>query len=258
MNCLSNLPIEYQTDFIETDFKEMMVRICLERYANIERVVFTSVSFICQKCGYSDDRHSNSFSSYVRRTLQDLINNHEIVQVYGNDIKKSSNSMIGFALQDSIRFDITGSFCKLTYSAFDTLMSIKCSISKPTLLKVYTYIRGHIIENEQQTYGFCGSIDTAVRSLGLNRKTVDACIDAFVENGLFVKHSTGSCYVKGKPKNVPNIYVLPDDNAEANIIALIDELKTKYNVDNFAPILSVGAKTSSISEKRTVTTNESK
>ena len=109
MNCLSNLPIEYQTDFIETDFKEMMVRICLERYANIERVVFTSVSFICQKCGYSDDRHSNSFSSYVRRTLQDLINNHEIVQVYGNDIKKSSNSMIGFALQDSIRSDTTGS-----------------------------------------------------------------------------------------------------------------------------------------------------
>ena len=48
MNCLSNLPIEYQTDFIETDFKEMMVRICLERYANIDRVVFTSVSFICQ------------------------------------------------------------------------------------------------------------------------------------------------------------------------------------------------------------------
>ena len=48
--------------------------------------------------------------------------------------------------------------------------------------------------------------------------------------------------MKGKPKNVPNIYVLPDDNAEANIIALIDELKTKYNVDNFAPILSVGTK----------------
>lgn len=241
MNYFYKIPTE-QTDFIETDFKEMLVRICLERYASIEGVMFTSISFICQKCGYSDDRHSNSFGSYVRKTLQNLIENNEIVQIYGNDIKKSSNSMIGFILQDSFHYDTTGGFCKLTYSAFDTLMSIKCSISKPTLLQVYTYIRGHIIENEQQAYGFCGSIDTAVRILGLNRKTVDACLALFVEHGLLVKHVTGSCYVKGKPKNVPNIYVLPDDNVEENIIALLDELKTKYKVDKFAPILSVGSK----------------
>lgn len=56
-------------------------------------------------------------------------------------------------------------------------------------------------------------------------------------NKLFIKYTTGSCYIDGEPRNVPNIYVLPDDQAENNIKVLLEELKQKYNVEDFAPAL---------------------
>lgn len=233
-----------EIDFIEMDFRRILVKFCLARYASIERVTFTSVNFICQKCGYSNDRHTNSFGTHVRKILHELIESKEITQIYGDDIKKSGNAMIGFALQDQFFANNSQHFCKLTYSAFDTLTSLKCPVTKATLLKVYTYIRNDIIETEEQAYGFYGSIKLASRILGLNRKTVDVCLDAFVKNGLFIKHSTGSCYVNGEPRNVPNIYVLPDDKANKNIEALIIELKNKYKVDEFAPVLGTNQENS--------------
>lgn len=59
-----------------------------------------------------------------------------------------------------------------------------------------------------------------------------------VLNNLFIKYTTGSCYIDGEPRNVPNIYVLPDDQAENNIKALLKELKQRYGVEEFAPVLA--------------------
>lgn len=224
---------------IEFDFKELLVRVCLDRYMSREGHTFTSISLICEQCGYSSDRHNSSFSGYVRQVLIKLIDNKEITQVYGKNIDKVSNTgMIGFRLEDKF-FDIpTKMFAKLSFTAFDALVSIDYPLAKPTLLKVYTYIRGRIIENTQQAYGFYGSIERAVKDLNLSRKTVDTCLDLFVENNLFIRHITGSCYVNGSPRNVPNIYVLPDDNAKNNIKALLGDLKQKYKVDEFAPVIT--------------------
>mgnify|MGYP004664999241 FL=1 len=58
-----------------------------------------------------------------------------------------------------------------------------------------------------------------------------------VLNNLFIKYATGSCYIDGEPRNVPNIYVLPDDQAENNVKALLEELKQRYRVEEFAPVL---------------------
>ena len=58
-----------------------------------------------------------------------------------------------------------------------------------------------------------------------------------VLNNLFIKYTTGSCCIDGEPRNVPNIYVLPDDQAENNIKALLEELKQRYGVEEFAPVL---------------------
>lgn len=58
-----------------------------------------------------------------------------------------------------------------------------------------------------------------------------------VLNNLFIKYTTGSCYIDGELRNVPNIYVLPDDQAENNIKALLEELKQRYRVEDFAPVL---------------------
>lgn len=220
-----------------------MVRLCLERYSNIEGVCFTSISLICEKCGYSfANRHNKSFLAYVRKVLASLIESNEITQIYGKGINSVSvTGLVGFYLEDKFYSLPTKMFAKLSYDVFDTIISIDYPLSKPTLLKVYTYIRGRIIENEQQAYGFYGSVERAVKDLDLSRKTVDACLDLFVDHNLFIKYTTGSCYIDGEPRNVPNIYVLPDDQAENNIKALLEELKQRYKVEDFAPVLAPSA-----------------
>lgn len=216
-----------------------MVRLCLERYSNIEGVCFTSISLICEKCGYSVDRHNKSFSTYVRKVLVSLVKNNEITQIYGKSIDSvSATGLVGFYLENKFYNIPTKMFAKLSYDVFDTMIGIDYPLSKPTLLKVYTYIRGRIIENEQQAYGFYGSIERAVKDLDLNRKTVDACLDLFVDHNLFIKYTTGSCYIDGEPRNVPNIYVLPDDQTENNIKALLEELKQRYGVEEFASVIA--------------------
>ena len=226
------------TDYFENDYKRIRVRLCLERYSNIEGVCFTSISLICEKCGYSVDRHNKSFSVYVRKVLVSLVKNNEITQIYGKSIDSISVAgLVGFYLENKFYNLPTKMFAKLSYDVFDTIINIDYPLSKPTLLKVYTYIRGRIIENEQQAYGFYGSIERAVKDLDLSRKTVDACLDLFVDHNLFIKYTTGSCYIDGEPRNVPNIYVLPDDQSENNIKGLLEELKQRYGVDEFAPVL---------------------
>lgn len=242
MDYFYKVPIDL-TDYFENDYKRIMVRLCLERYSNIEGVCFTSISLICEKCGYSVDRHNKSFSTYVRKVLVSLVKNNEITQIYGKSIDSvSATDLVGFYLENKFYNIPTKMFAKLSYDAFDTMIGIDYPLSKPTLLKVYTYIRGRIIENEQQAYGFYGSIERAVKDLDLNRKTVDACLELFVDHNLFIKYTTGSCYIDGEPRNVPNIYVLPDDQAENNIKALLEELKQRYGVDEFAPELISSAK----------------
>lgn len=237
MDYFYKVPIDL-TDYFENDYKQIMVRLCLERYSNIEGVCFTSISLICEKCGYSVDRHDKSFSGCVRKVLLSLVKNSEITQIYGKDISSVPiSNQVGFYLEDKFYSIPTKMFTKLSYDVFDTIIGIDYPLSKPTLLKVYIYIRGRIIENEQQAYGFYGSIERAVKDLDLSRKTVDACLDLFVDHNLFIKYTTGSCYIDGEPRNVPNIYVLPDDQAENNIKALLEELKQRYGVDEFAPVL---------------------
>lgn len=237
MDYFYKVPIDL-TDYFENDYKQIMVRLCLERYSNIEGVCFTSISLICEKCGYSVDRHDKSFSGCVRKVLSSLVKNSEITQIYGKDISSVPiSNQVGFYLEDKFYSLPTKMFAKLSYDVFDTIIGIDYPLSKPTLLKVYTYIRGRIIENEQQAYGFYGSVERAVKDLDLNRKTVDTCLDLFVDHNLFIKYTTGSCYIDGEPRNVPNIYVLPDDQAENNIKALLEELKQRYRVEEFAPVL---------------------
>lgn len=237
MDYFYKVPIDL-TDYFENDYKRIMVRLCLERYSNIEGVCFTSISLICEKCGYSVDRHNKSFSTYVRKVLVSLVKNNEITQIYGKTINSvSATGLVGFYLENKFYKLPTKMFAKLSYDVFDTMIGIDYPLSKPTLLKVYTYIRGRIIENEQQAYGFYGSIERVVKDLDLNRKTVDACLELFVDHNLFIKYTTGSCYIDVEPRNVPNIYVLPDDQAENNIKALLEELKHRYGVEEFAPVL---------------------
>ena len=227
--------------YLETDYKELMVRFCLACDSNIDSYTSVCIGRICEMCGYSTtnrNKTNGSFSSYVKGVLRQLIENEEIIQTWGGNINSvKGGSLLQFKLLDKFFDSQPDNFSKLTKEAFDTLMRIECKFTKATLLKIYTYIRGHIIENSTTTYGFYKSVDIACLELAVSRQTLDDCLDLFVENGLFIRHLTGSCYVNGNPKNVPNIYVLPDGNAQSNIDIILKEMKQRYKVKKFAPML---------------------
>lgn len=232
------------TDYLETDYKREMIKFCLWEKTNLNDTTGISINYIRERCGYSENnRNKNSFSSYIRFTLKELISKKELAQVYGDDVLTASGvSYLVFNVLEKFNDTPTKTFAKLTIPVFDVLMAIKSPISKPVLLKIYTYMRSRMIENKQQAYGFHYGLEkTIVRDLRLNRKTIDTCLDAFVDHNLFIKYTTGSCYIDGEPRNVPNIYVLPDDQAENNIKALLEELKQRYRVEDFAPVLAPSA-----------------
>lgn len=229
------LPMDYKIDY-----RSEMVKFCLWEKINLNGTSTVSINYIRDRCGYSsDNRNKNSFSCYVRNVLKDLIQGSQIVQAYGEDVlTATSTSYLEFEILDNFYEMQTKAYAKLTSSVFNTLMSINCNLSKAVLLEVYAYMRSHIIENSQQVYGFCSGLDkTIVRELGFNRKTVDTCLNAFVESGLFIRYITGSYYANGSPKNAPNIYVLPDENAQINIQSLLEQMKQRYKVDEFAETL---------------------
>lgn len=235
MNYFYKLPTDY-----EIDFRSEMVKFCLWEKINLNGTTTISINYIRQHCGYScDNRNKNSFSSYVRNLLKALIDEKQILQVYGDDVTSvSGTSYLEFEILDKFYDVSTKAFAKLTSSVFDLIMSIECGLTKATILKVYAYMRSHMIENSQQAYGFSSGLDnTIVKDLGLNRKTVDGCLSELADKGVFIKHTTGGYYANGSPKNAPNIYVLPDENADSNIKALLEDLKSRYRVDEFAPTL---------------------
>lgn len=228
------------TTYLENDYKEIMIRFCLDSKSNLEHQTSVSVGSICTRCGYSaNNRDSNkgSFSTYIRQTLAWMVKDGEIRQTYGDDVSGVRlNNLIEFQLLDKFyESQPTTIFCKLTQNVFDTIIGMDSKYSSLTLLKLYTYIRSHIVESTRTAYGFNKSIEIAHIETGVSRKTFDECLALFVEHGLFIKHITGGCYIRNQPRTMPNIYVLPDNNATENIKTILDEMKRRYAVDEFLP-----------------------
>ena len=116
----------------------------------------------------------------MRFVLKDLIVRGEIVQIYGDDIDTALGiSYLEFKILDKFYNIPSNIFAKLTVPVFNSILDIKCSVSKPILLKVYTYMRCHMIENTPKPYVFRHGLDkTIVRDLHIKRKTVYRCLDA--------------------------------------------------------------------------------
>ena len=160
MDYFYKLPTDY-----EIDFRSEMVKFCLWEKINLNNTSTVSINYIRQRCGYSsDNRNKNSFSSYVRCVLKALIDEKQILQVYGDDVTSvSGTSYLEFEILDKFYDVVTKTFAKLTSPVFNLIMSIECSLTKATILKVYTYMRSHMIENSQQAYGFSSGLDNTDR-----------------------------------------------------------------------------------------------
>ena len=205
----------------------MMIKYCLDEQKSINNKTLTSIEYICRRCNrsLSNRNKETSFLSYIRRELTTMVANGELEQTYGENITVCRNSsMLGFEIKPKFYAYLgNGGFCKLTDDVFDKITHIDFKCSTVNAFRIYAYIRSGISENVGSPHGFYKSIDNIYDDLGFaNRNVIDNTLNKFVENGLF-KRATP--IIEGLPEYVPNIYVLPDDNAESNIKGITKILK---------------------------------
>ena len=224
-----------------SDCREVMVRFCLDRHRTIEDETYVSLQQICQDCNYTTDRHKGRFLDFVKNTLSSLIEKKVIIQCRGDPPNEAgTKEMMGFVLSNE--FSPCNDYISLPADSFDKIVKLETSIKREILLDTYLYVKAFIYDyqsnlgNDYVSYGFYGNLSLACDALGYTRKTIDMCMDMFVGCGLFKCHLTGSCVkTNGSVVNVPNIYVLNDENADKNIRLLLEKLREQYKVDEFMP-----------------------
>lgn len=205
----------------------MMIKYCLDEQKSINNKTLTSIEYICRRCNrsLSNRNKETSFLSYIRRELTAMVANGELEQTYGENVAVCRiGSMLGFEIKPKFYAYLgNGGFCKLTDNAFDKITHIDFKCSTVNAFRIYAYIRSGISENVGSPHGFYKSIDNIYDDLGFaNRNVIDDTLNKFVENGLFKKTTP---IIEGLPEYVPNIYVLPDDNADNNIKSIIKVIK---------------------------------
>ena len=160
---------------------------------------------------------------------------------YKSSDSVSSNAHLRFKVTKTV-FDPPDNFVILYDTEWDKLMSISNRLSKSMLLRVYLYIKSWNFQNtEVITESVCGCYkkETAIaEELHMSVRQLDNYLKALCDNGLIVKHITGSYKKNGKVYNAPNVYVLGSDlNAQQHIQEAVDRLKYTYKVDEFLPMV---------------------
>ena len=68
-------------------------------------------------------------------------------------------------------------------------------------------------------------------------RQLDNYLKVLCDNGLIIKHITGSYKKNGRVYNAPNVYVLSSDlNVQQHIQEAVDRLKYTYKVGEFLPM----------------------
>ena len=148
-------------------------------------------------------------------------------------------------------FDVSGNFTILDVNEFNNILSSTSVITTENLMHVYLYVKSYMFakksnENKYSTSSkgvgsFYKEVSIISDDIGLSNKTVISCLDELVNLNLLIKHETGSCIKKKRGKecveNVPNIYVLNNENASKEIDLTIHKLKNYYGVDDFNPYI---------------------
>ena len=222
-----------------SDMKEVMVRYCLDNHKDLNNVTHISIQTICLMCGYP---LRSNFKKEVKVILKKLVAEGLIIPTENCNIdKRYWNEYLEFQLSD--QFFPCKDFVLLTSEAFNVIANYKGKIQKIRLLQCYLHMRSHIyFNNKGLPYGFSQPIDIMSKQLHIAHSSLDKILQIFVENNLFIKYITGSVKTDKGIKNVPNIYVLPDDKAESNIKTIEQKLKQHYHVTEFMPIVGTNKK----------------
>lgn len=153
----------------------------------------------------------------------------------------------------SDNFDVPKNFCKFDFNMFDKIMDADSAISNETLLLSYIYILSYIGEKSERRdkesdsdylrrlkdypRAFFRDIGNMSKDLSMSKDTITKCINYFLSNEILIRENVGSVKIKGKPpQNVPNIYVLNNEECNQEIEWALEKMKEIYKVDHFEEI----------------------
>ena len=241
---ISNDLIRSKKDDI--DKKLLLVMIYLDRRRSIEDYVGFSLHDMIHNCGYTPSRNKQGVITMFKKQIEFLIDNGMISMLSPmSEIK--GNNYVYAKINDA--FDCVEGYTIMTCNETDKLLSSKSKIEKSNLFAVYLYMRSFMFPRATDDNGhdfadacdkpcaFWKTIDNISYDLGIARETINRCINEILKLKLLVRHETGSYKINenGKyiEKNVPNIYVLYDDNASQEIKWAVKKLKEFYNVESF-------------------------
>lgn len=204
-----------------------------------DTVSVVSLQEICKLTGY---KANNGKYGYLPKIRSHLLKFHSlgIIELVDINVSKPIKTTNLITIKLNPDFFPTKDYVQLTDDEFNTLISIKSSIQKAYLFKVFLNVKSYIYIPQESDIGtpsaFYKSIDSSVEETGITRYIFDKCLDILVEHNLLVKHETGSYKTNsGLITNAPNIYVLNDTNVQNNINASLSRLKNTLNVSKFMP-----------------------
>lgn len=209
-------------------------------------MVGTSINEILELCHYSlHSKGDKNVAHKIKKSLLTFVSKSDLIWDNKHDYRSSdsvsANAHLRFKVTKTV-FDPQDNFVILYDTEWDKLMSISNRLSKSILLRVYLYIKSWNFQNtEVITESVCGCYkkETVIaEELHMSVRQLDNYLKALCDNGLIVKHITGSYKKNGKVYNAPNVYVLGSDlNAQQHIQEAVDRLKYTYKVDEFLPMV---------------------
>jgi hypothetical protein len=226
--------------------KFLVAYIIIDKYRSYEDISWFTINEILKHCGCKTSKNKTNAYIEIINVLNYLLDKRFIkINTDLNNI----NGNYGIKININPDFDATDKFTTINSNEFNIITSSKSSASIENLIAVFLYIKSYIFKrilNEDGTEkegakerpeSFFREVDLICLDTGLSKQTIDKCLNELVSLKLLVKHEVGSCIKikKGKKliENVPNIYVLNNNNANQEIEWTLNKMKDFYHVDKF-------------------------
>ena len=225
--------------------------ILIDRYRSLEDFSWITIKKILNYYGLKNTRNKPKAFKEILDVLEYMVNSKMISIAQDIDSITYDTGIEVKIISDN--FDFPKNFCKFDFCVFDKIMDSDSAINNETLLLSYIYILSYIGEKSDQREGesdteylerlkeypraFFRDIGNMAKELSMSKDTITKCINYFLSEQMLVKKTVGSVKKDGKPpQNVPNIYVLNNDECQQEIEWALEKMKEIYKVDYFDEI----------------------
>ena len=230
----TRFPNNYIQGNIKTKYgisrKFYITYILIDKYRSYENYSWITIRKVMEFYGFKTTKHKPKAFHEILDVLEYMVNN-KMIEVKQNLDSISYDTGIEIKINPD-NFDFKKDFSKLTSTQFDFIMMNESSINRENILIAFLYINSYIYIRQRDKNGnellskpqdkpeaFYRSIETMSKDLSMSKDTINQCIQYLTSSigdkePLLIKQEVGSVQPDPKkpPKNVPNIYVLNNEN----------------------------------------------